>query len=793
MSGSHEPAQQGVRQRLIICFDGTWNSRDSGTNVTNIANLVKEGLAADGLYQRVYYDPGVGTAKLDRVTGGAFGEGLSANVCEAYDWLIEQYTQDDVPGIDGDDHDDAFDCEHKDHIYIFGFSRGAFTARSLVGLIAKCGLLKRGAPLPLDQLWQGYQLLGRYPSARQGGRPQRNWWERVWGSPDRTFRELWELTHRKGLSLNATERLLVEWSRRPPIRCVAVFDTVGSLGIDALAIPGLRTKVAKFHDTRLTSLIVNGFQALAIDENRANFAHIPWHHELKTKVGPGKSLRGGRIEQRWFVGAHSNVGGGLENDLLAQFPLRWMMDQCKSLGLEFRNEQPPLPIPKTSQVSPLLHAEPPKPHLETPKPYFRDTYTEFAGGLWRYLIRAKRAYRRLEPPPEMLYGEPAQSVNETMDSSVSNFIQTVSAYRPPNAWDYLHRHDPATWPDATAPAHKYVDGLKDFGLLAAWVIATLAGAHALVSWLGPWIKMKLDLHPPQPTGWWIAVAFAVFALGIDWIESRTGYAQALRPDSAASPMRVSLLNVLVAVRIGLIAVIACAAVWLAIGLVKWFMVGSTWTNYLLCFALLWFLFQTALNVQAKPTSSLGMASVVELQKKRTPADVTAFLEKWGGKPPSPGLVRAFGESLWLDALVFIPVYTTVFLASAWLTLRTGIGPHFGIDPYRWWPWYAAAMLACAVADWLEDSVHLSYLRPKDGAIQPPSQGRVLFATSMTLLKYLLFMLGFGVSILAAARMVHLQVRAGSVGGLGFVAIALVVIFVVGVFMQFARAPAQDAD
>ncbi len=236
--------------------------------------------------------------------------------------------------------------------------------------------------------------------------------------------------------------------------------------------------------------------------------------------------------------------------------------------------------------------------------------------------------------------------------------------------------------------------------------------------------------------------------------------------------------------------ILCAAVWVTILLVKWFMVGSAWTGYLLCFALLWFLFQTALNVQAKPTSSLGMASVVELQRKRTPAEVTAFLEKWGGTPASPGLLRAFGESLWLDALVFIPIYSLTFLGSAWLTLRSGVGPHFGIDPYRWWPAYAAGIALCAVADWLEDAVHLSYLRPKDGAIQPPSSGRVLFATSMTLLKYLLFMIAFAVSILAAGRMIHLQIREGCVGGFGALAIALLVVFVVGVFMQFAKSPAR---
>ncbi len=110
-------AAEGVKQRLVICLDGTWNKRDSGTNIYHLSNLIQEGEVADQWLQRIYYDPGVGTGVLDGVTGGAFGIGLSENVREAYDWLVEHYN-------DGDE------------VYIFGFSRGAFTARSLVGLIA---------------------------------------------------------------------------------------------------------------------------------------------------------------------------------------------------------------------------------------------------------------------------------------------------------------------------------------------------------------------------------------------------------------------------------------------------------------------------------------------------------------------------------------------------------------------------------------------------------------------------------------------------------------------------------
>jgi uncharacterized protein (DUF2235 family) len=118
-------------RRLVLCLDGTWNRRDSGTNVYHLSNLVLEGKikptpnAPQTWIQMVYYEEGVGTAVLDHATGGAFGIGLSQNVREAYDWLVERYR-------DGDE------------VYIFGFSRGAFTARSLVGMIARCGLYIAG-------------------------------------------------------------------------------------------------------------------------------------------------------------------------------------------------------------------------------------------------------------------------------------------------------------------------------------------------------------------------------------------------------------------------------------------------------------------------------------------------------------------------------------------------------------------------------------------------------------------------------------------------------------------------
>ena len=118
-----------TKQRLIVLFDGTWNDPEDQTNVYRISRLIRH---YDGdVRQRFFYDPGVGTSKWDHFRGGIFGFGLSKNLRQGYEWLAKRHT-------DGDE------------IWVFGFSRGAYTARSLVGLIRKCGLLHVVTPSLLN-------------------------------------------------------------------------------------------------------------------------------------------------------------------------------------------------------------------------------------------------------------------------------------------------------------------------------------------------------------------------------------------------------------------------------------------------------------------------------------------------------------------------------------------------------------------------------------------------------------------------------------------------------------------
>ena len=183
-------SEKPARKRLALFLDGTWNVVADNTNVWRMKSLCAP-QGTDGLRQLVYYNAGVGTQFGSRVRGGMFGYGLDQVVIESYEWLIEQY-------------------EEGDEIFIFGFSRGAYTARSLAGLVAKCGLLMPGAPLGVKQMYERYRR----------------------GSEART---LWALhaepqTAMAG-ALSVEEQWMLKYSMRVPIKLVGVWDTVGALGV----------------------------------------------------------------------------------------------------------------------------------------------------------------------------------------------------------------------------------------------------------------------------------------------------------------------------------------------------------------------------------------------------------------------------------------------------------------------------------------------------------------------------------------------------------------------------------
>jgi uncharacterized protein (DUF2235 family) len=175
-----------AKKRLVVCCDGTWNTPDEvrdgkpcQTNVTKIARAVVTPQDTQGIAQRVYYRKGVGTGTFDHFRGGALGWGLSHNVQDAYMFLVENY---DDPG---------------DEIFLFGFSRGAYTARSVVGLLRNAGLLKREYARKLDAAYELYR--------------------------DRT-----DATHPRSVE---AELFRKSFACEVRIKCLGVWDTVGALGV----------------------------------------------------------------------------------------------------------------------------------------------------------------------------------------------------------------------------------------------------------------------------------------------------------------------------------------------------------------------------------------------------------------------------------------------------------------------------------------------------------------------------------------------------------------------------------
>jgi uncharacterized protein (DUF2235 family) len=266
-------------KRLVLCCDGTWNSADQEregvacpTNVVRLAYRVAK--RAGTVPQIVYYDQGVGTGNaIDHLSGGALGDGLEDNIHDAYRFLVGNY-------------------EPGDELFVFGFSRGAFTARSLVGMIRKVGILGRGA-------------VHHYREARTLYRSD----ERVADAGPTAFRSRHSVTGADAI----------------PVRFIGVWDTVGALGIPLRGLRGLTRGKYQFHDTELSSTVAHACHALAIDEHRAPFEPTLWSYVPK----PGQT-----VEQVWFAGAHSDVGGGYAPPCASDIPLAWMLDRARSAGLE---------------------------------------------------------------------------------------------------------------------------------------------------------------------------------------------------------------------------------------------------------------------------------------------------------------------------------------------------------------------------------------------------------------------------------------------------------------------------
>lgn len=284
-------------KRLLVCLDGTWNEsgkEETGSD-TNVFKLFRNASKFDGASQQSFYGPGVGTKAFEKVSGGVFGFGLFDQIKDGYKFVIDKYQ----PG---------------DQVVLVGFSRGAYSARCLASFIAECGMLRK-APVAtskaekgpnVDDLWDLYK--GRYDSDAA----------------------------RKALATYVAENCL---PRDPKaVAAVAVWDTVGALGVPwevfdekalAAAINDKEKKMLQFLNTNLPSEVARGYHAVALDEQRVPFEPSLWD---------GPRLADGGIEQVWFAGSHSNVGGGFANTGLSDIALDWMIRKLRANhGLQLDN------------------------------------------------------------------------------------------------------------------------------------------------------------------------------------------------------------------------------------------------------------------------------------------------------------------------------------------------------------------------------------------------------------------------------------------------------------------------
>ena len=310
----NDQPQPRTPKNIVLCSDGTWNTvlKGRGTNVFKLFEALDHAPPSDGQpVQLAYYDDGVGTqrSRLLRLLGGAFGLGLAKNVRDLYTHLVRVY----VPG---------------DHIYLFGFSRGAFTVRALSGLVNACGIIRSDAgsdghdlPRLVKKAYKIYRL--RYPGivtrltrmlGKQDAAPQpadafkrEHAWRRCCIPPDKCG----------GSARKYCDR----------IRMIGVWDTVDAVGFPFKDQADVLNCIFrfKFPDQELSSNVEYGYQALAIDEERKTFRPILWDERESN----------GLVQQVWFSGVHANVGGGYPKQGLSLVTLLWMMKKAEDHGLRF--------------------------------------------------------------------------------------------------------------------------------------------------------------------------------------------------------------------------------------------------------------------------------------------------------------------------------------------------------------------------------------------------------------------------------------------------------------------------
>ena len=291
-------------KRLVVCCDGTWQ-RLQGDKLTNVALTARAISPRDrvGNPQIVYYSPGVG-ASVDglNVWQGVTGDDLDEHLIGAYLFLTLNY-------------------EPGDELYLFGLSRGAYTVRSLAGLVRKCGILRRESSDKARaalELYRHRKIDAESPEAKH-------------------FRACYAIAWPRLEDDGETPEppMLAEPPVDLRIRYLGVWDTVGALGIPRVLPFSFGDKARyEFHDTSLSRAVAFARHAVAIDEKRAAFTPTLWDN-VEAFNPPGAAQR---VAQHWFPGDHGGVGGGETARGLSNCALLWMIEGAETAGLAFARQ-----------------------------------------------------------------------------------------------------------------------------------------------------------------------------------------------------------------------------------------------------------------------------------------------------------------------------------------------------------------------------------------------------------------------------------------------------------------------
>jgi uncharacterized protein (DUF2235 family) len=294
-------------KRLVLCFDGTWNEPSDPTLVTNVVKIADTISLRDakGVPQICYYNSGVGTGgPIDQYLGGIFGVGLKANVKRGLAFLTQNY-------------DAGGDGQPPDEIYLFGFSRGAYTARAVAGVLSVVGI-----PWEIrdsETHWETYRQIAKLKAKQRDLEPTSKKYKRLEDEVAQIRDQRKKLTTKP--STHAPENIR--------IKCIGVFDTVGSYGVPAGfglgALPHIFTYWTRgFHSRRIGDHVDVALHAMAIDEMRRPFSPTFWMRKPEEQLGDNQV-----VEQMWFPGVHSNVGGGYADTRLSDMALAWMISRVQ--------------------------------------------------------------------------------------------------------------------------------------------------------------------------------------------------------------------------------------------------------------------------------------------------------------------------------------------------------------------------------------------------------------------------------------------------------------------------------